>query len=220
MKPRYLYEMECFKVTGWNMNGENIYRALTISQTTRLLYVFEVDTTVPSRLAKFITEAQSVMNEVFHSTTAVSSLAAMQRSSSLSLITALNWTSIFILNTGAISQGEKQKIKRDDKHHWSLVFLRVFHCGKSCPYSRSSRRPSGTKSQRPLCFLTSKYVVRGMTRVTPEVSNNCPFAWQCVKLPRSGNMLYIWSKCHVGPEWVDSERKLADRSKRCTKALY
>ena len=203
MKPQYLYEVERFKVTWWNVNGENIYRALTISQTTRLLYVFEVDATVPSRFAKFITEAQSVMNEVFHSTTAVSSLTAMQRSSSLSLITALNWTSLFILNTGAISQGEKQKIKRDDEHHWSLVFLRVLHCGKSCPYSRSSRT-SGTKSQRLLYFLTSKYVDRGMTWVTPEVSNNCPFAWRCVKLPRSGNMLYR-NKCYVGAEWLTAK---------------
>lgn len=143
----------------------------------------------------------------------------MQKSSSFSLITALYWTSLFILNAGAISQSEKQKIKCYDEHHWSLMFVRVLHCGKSCPYSRSSRT-SGTNSQRPLYSLTSKYVDRGMTRVTPEVSNNCPFAWQCVKLPRSGNMLYIWGKCLVGAQWVDSERKLADRSKRYTKALY
>jgi len=115
----YPYEMDCFKVTRvkHEWRNINIYAALTISQTTRLLYVFEVDTTVPSRLAEFITEAQSVMNEVFHSTTAVSSFTAMQISSSFSLITALYWTSLFILNAGAISQSEKQKIKRYDEHH-------------------------------------------------------------------------------------------------------
>lgn len=65
------------KMTNVHTKREQIY-PLTISQATWLLYTFEVDTTVSSRIAKFITEAQSVMNEVFHATTAVSTLTTMQ----------------------------------------------------------------------------------------------------------------------------------------------